>query len=1513
MGCKILEKTAQGWKEVKDKEPMLYRQLLNELKNKNNDYLFYSSNPTDLINTLLANSKKSMSGPHEKVTGIVSYYDQRTYTEPTTPVEIFISDYIRLFGSGFHACMEPFGQNSKKQHIDQQKLMLDFLQKVKEALDLKTYTTTNKPVKTITLSDDDVAKIRKMIPILTDAGMANMSQYIKNASDNIYSKIQEDGAVFLTELQLNLELPSVKTKLIDLLARKGKPTDLQYLTGIVDMIKIKKDGSIVLYDFKTHLHYGGSNASFNAILQLSIYKEMISQILNIPLSKIDIQVVDIAAPSEANKDFNVSLGAPIAEQLAEARSAASDYIGIQETITVDVQSQIEKDNKALADILHPQRQGLLLKENLKERLKDKVKYRALIKEGAFVTVEGDTITFSKGNPMSLDDFIEAECKKIISLRQEKSTIFAETLDKAQTNAQALSKLGNNESSRKQFINNLKFITNSSYKYIEHKALEAQGIVLLQNLNTKAYTIIKIHNYPTLSHHPKMKVGHSILGDYIPDNLVPANIRSIETNMKNIEILRTLTLLHNNEDTFSGNIVIEDILLIDSKTGNKETSQELLQINQALLFAKEHQKDNVSYKISDKIRILNNASRIENQLITLVNDLGITWTLDGDLTRIQKINKLKTIVETIRQQYSGDVHVGLNDWKDTDADRVVRMLGEYILLLEGSKVDPNKVTDTAMDKVNTVGIIGSIFNEGEVAKYAGDGFMFTGLFNGRRTSIAYANPDNTVHLLQKYINSRIDLARKKLMQNQKEINDATYKFLEAHSSWAQKNLLGTRNIYLRLFQKDSSGELDPNMLLLNPYKSNSLDPASKEYLEVLLWTFNRFRMKEVLSEEDRHKTLQEFKKSANYAAYVTAVNQKSEYLQYPLREGGGLQVMAAKLHDKASAKEVLEGFVKDAEQWFDPQRLSSSQKERRKKQESSGKMYNRYDVSDEDREKALQEHNTGVWELNCNAVALDYIFSYIKETVFNDVLQHADYIVGTLKHIEEITGQDLSETIQAINDRIKISIYGRKLTKDELEDVNKLVSTARMVTSATKIAFRPVLFAKELTVGTTKLLSMCKFGWFANENIKTKDLLRAMSEVYGVDFMSQGKKILGQMPRHIFDKIGQLNAEYGIANFDTNIMAKRLQVDRFGMSADFGRMAYSTSTVPDFYNRMSIFVAAMIAQGCYDAHVMEDGVLVYKMERDKRFAKWWAKRNDSPSTWDQECFDQKALYEAMAAEFNEQGQYVDTSKLEPIPQAFTPNQKASINESITTVLGAYDHELGDTFHNGQHALFFTQFMTYFSGECKKYFASGKGNTSVGRYVKKQINGKEVRTNKVQDPMTGDQLEFTQEDIGVRCTQEEWDKMSPIMVWQGHPIEGLCVSFLKTVKDCFSGEIKRKWNSDDDMDKQQIANTKVFLFNIMYWAFLGMLLGSLLGLMGFEDEEEMGYLGAQAYSMLSDRVSKEFSMSESIFAPLLDLGFVGVDTIQQMASDAVNLVSKGDYHVTNFIHENIATIKDLNLIS
>jgi hypothetical protein len=39
----------------------------------------------------------------------------------------------------------------------------------------------------------------------------------------------------------------------------------------------------------------------------------------------------------------------------------------------------------------------------------------------------------------------------------------------------------------------------------------------------------------------------------------------------------------------------------------------------------------------------------------------------------------------------------------------------------------------------------------------------------------------------------------------------------------------------------------------------------------------------------------------------------------------------------------------------------------------------------------------------------------------------------------------------------------------------------------------------------------------------------------------------------------------------------------------------------------------------------------------------------------------------------------------------------------------------------------------------------------------------------------------------------------MGWTGHPVEGLAVSTLKTIKDITSGKLKEKLNSDDPMDK------------------------------------------------------------------------------------------------------------------
>ena len=78
----------------------------------------------------------------------------------------------------------------------------------------------------------------------------------------------------------------------------------------------------------------------------------------------------------------------------------------------------------------------------------------------------------------------------------------------------------------------------------------------------------------------------------------------------------------------------------------------------------------------------------------------------------------------------------------------------------------------------------------------------------------------------------------------------------------------------------------------------------------------------------------------------------------------------------------------------------------------------------------------------------------------------------------------------------------------------------------------------------------------------------------------------------------------------NIVPEKFAADRFGLYNVTKQLLYTTSTAPDFYNRMTIFVACMIKDGCYKAHKMgPDSQVTYDMGLDDRFSEWWEHRND----------------------------------------------------------------------------------------------------------------------------------------------------------------------------------------------------------------------------------------------------------------------------------------------------------------
>jgi hypothetical protein len=163
------------------------------------------------------------------------------------------------------------------------------------------------------------------------------------------------------------------------------------------------------------------------------------------------------------------------------------------------------------------------------------------------------------------------------------------------------------------------------------------------------------------------------------------------------------------------------------------------------------------------------------------------------------------------------------------------------------------------------------------------------------------------------------------------------------------------------------------------------------------------------------------------------------------------------------------------------------------------------------------------------------------------------------------------------------------------------------------------------------------------------------------------------------------------------------------------------TCPDFFNRMSLFVAKMIEDGCFDAHSMtEDGYLQYDFKKDKRFAKLNELGWDSKST-DSEYLQQKALYRAMVDQFKREGfkndqtgkslAYADLY----LPRAYTVKQKLSMKEVSDLAYGFFDHETKSLNDHKFFGVVFKQFMAFWTAKTTLWFRGPGANTAQGQFA------------------------------------------------------------------------------------------------------------------------------------------------------------------------------------------------------
>jgi aminoglycoside/choline kinase family phosphotransferase len=93
--------------------------------------------------------------------------------------------------------------------------------------------------------------------------------------------------------------------------------------------------------------------------------------------------------------------------------------------------------------------------------------------------------------------------------------------------------------------------------------------------------------------------------------------------------------------------------------------------------------------------------------------------------------------------------------------------------------------------------------------------------------------------------------------------------------------------------------------------------------------------------------------------------------------------------------------------------------------------------------------------------------------------------------------------------------------------------------------------------------------------------------------------------------------------DMNIYSERMRTDQHNRY-NLENLAYKFASRPDFYNRMTIVVAKMKADGIWDALEVKDGKLVYNFKKDKRFKEYAAGNTSHP-----DYNNQRALYYTIA--------------------------------------------------------------------------------------------------------------------------------------------------------------------------------------------------------------------------------------------------------------------------------------------
>lgn len=1026
-----------------------------------------------------------------------------------------------------------------------------------------------------------------------------------------------------------------------------------------------------------------------------------------------------------------------------------------------------------------------------------------------------------------------------------------------------------------------------------------GIIGFENVHSGIVEFISITVNP-LSVVNNLSIGSNILGNF--KNNTDAGKYQVDlmsASNENIETMKILTALNNMPEVFK-NKTIGGIKVLNFKEGScKLVNLEQSLANFSILTSLGGLDNNFNSK---ELKITDTADFIKSELNTLLMtsdnpNLFDSVTGEERVDLIQnKLEMFKEMDKILRSKYSGELTAGITT--QTNSTTIPQKLNELIASGIAYYSGLNLVGDS---NVSNWGVTLSDFkyfltsfvsyNQQDTTE---SGHRVTGLLGGAHLSSTSSIQSNDLQSIYRFFDNSIAQLRRETNGEMKIITDATKKFYDASGkSQVSRAIIGyTYDLQNNLYRVDSQGKLDSRLILKNPYDANSrLSPIEREYVKTILWELNKF--KSHLSSAEMQLSEVEGSKLDKIKELIA--DSEGSYFLVPLKRGTEVRRVSG-LTINNVIQETKQRF-EDMKDLYDPREIIDSQKEAISKQNSNyTKMYNQYNMSLESREKALKNNPIHYYETNLDILALDSVFAYTRERVMNDLLPIVHSSATLIKTMGRETGQDVTDILKNIEDQLKISIFNEPIISKELQTVSKIVGIPRKLTSILVIGMRPLLLVKELMVGGIQNTTRAWFKVYGEDSFDAKSLKKAYEIISGGGLHKYGNAFAGNSDFADFSFAESLNNFYGIANKDINSVVRTTQVDRAGLIGGLSQWMYIWNTAPDFMNRMTLFIAQMVQDKCFDAHTLDkEGNLVYDFMKDERFLEYTKNRSNEKYT-SKTFLDQKALYEAMMDEFIKSGYRKEDGSLlkitDDLPQAYTVKQKASIKLFSDTAYGFYDHEAKSKVDHMFQGLIYKQFQTYWTGKKRLWLEKPSKETAAGHYVNALDENGNIKYRKINYDNNGN-IESIEETI-----DNENGTLQPVKIWQGKMQEGLMYSMIFTFRDIVKGNAL-----DSFHDKQRMGNLMLAMNDL----FIGTLLTYLLTLMftgGSGNVKDIKPGAAIPYSVMMKAVNE--------FNPFTSIG--GMSWTPSWYKTTSNIIKNGpkviggSTSVGDFITNNFRSMKD-----